>query len=85
MQSLAEDSAGLVLTDQGLIDTQNIGRPTVTKYSINKKCLAGTVYDNVFGECLHCKDMFGCLNCDESGCITCDNANMPMGGKCLVK
>lgn len=49
MQSLVEDNGGLVLTDQGLVDAQTIGNPTITKYSINKKCLAGTVYDSIFG------------------------------------
>ena len=80
-----EDNGGLVLTDQGLFDAQTVGKPTITKYLIDKKCIAGTVYDSVFGECLQCQDIFGCKNCDESGCITCNNANTPLAGKCLVK
>lgn len=73
------------MTDQGIVQTQKVNRPTVTKYSINKKCLAGTVYDSVFGECLYCEDMFGCKNCDESGCLTCESGHTPIGGKCLIK
>ena len=82
---MAEDNGGLVLTDQGLFDVETVGKPTIKKYSIDKKCLAGTVYDSVFGECLKCEDIFGCKNCEESGCITCNNGNTPLGGKCLVR
>lgn len=85
LQSLAEDKSGLIITDDGIIQTESSDRPTVTKYSIDKKCLAGTVYDSVFGECLYCEDMFGCRNCDESGCITCESGHTPLGGKCLVR
>ena len=49
LQSLAEDNSGLILTNDGLVDAQTIGKPTITKYSIDKKCLAGTVYASVFG------------------------------------
>lgn len=52
------------MTDSEIVQTKTVNRPTVTKYSIDKKCLAGTVYDSVFGECLYCYDMFGCKNCD---------------------
>lgn len=50
---------------------------------IDKKCIAGYVYDSTFGECMKCTDMFNCTNCDQNGCLTCDNGvALAVNGKC---
>lgn len=50
--------------------------------SINKKCLQGTYFDSTFGECNRCQDTFNCENCDENGCLICNNGKRPSGTRC---
>ncbi len=54
----------MIITNDGIISPDPVGAPIIVKYSIDKKCMTGSVYDNVFGECLPCKQVFNCLNCD---------------------
>ena len=55
----------------------------VTRYSLNSKCMQGTKFDDEFGECLPCKFVFNCENCDDSGCISCDKTKAaPVNGRC---
>lgn len=35
-------------------------RRTLTSYSINSKCIQGTAFDTLFGECLKCPEIYGC-------------------------
>ena len=58
-------------------------KPIVTKFSINKKCFTGKVFDKIFGECISCQKAFNCRNCDEAGCISCDDGMAPLQGKCI--
>ena len=49
---------------------------------MNSKCIQGTIFDEIFGDCLTCKDVFNCHNCDESGCLSCDSGRPSNNGKC---
>lgn len=49
--------------------TEYYSRVDETTMLIDKKCIVGYVYDQTFGDCLKCVDMFGCGNCNENGCV----------------
>ena len=52
-------------------------RNSIRHYSLNSKCIQGTAFDFFFGECLKCSDVFSCQNCNDSGCISCDDGSNP--------
>lgn len=51
-------------------------------YQIDRKCIQGTTFDEIFGECVRCGDVFGCENCDEDGCVSCDDGGEGIDGRC---
>lgn len=62
------ETGGFVINPNGG-GTEYYSRVDDTTMLIDKKCIAGYVYDPTFGDCLKCSDMFGCPNCNENGCI----------------
>lgn len=78
-----------VLNSQGIPPGQakkasdmTLPQQDIKTYSINSKCLQGSTFDAIFGECLKCSEVFGCVNCNDQGCISCDDGKAPTGGKC---
>lgn len=57
-------------------------RQTLRSYSINSKCIQGTAFDSLFGECLKCSNIYNCENCNDDGCISCDNGRAPVNRRC---
>jgi hypothetical protein len=56
LNSLKDQGTNLFLdgSSDTLNKTSNL-QASVTKFSINKKCFTGNVFDKIFGECLPCK------------------------------
>lgn len=78
-----DDQVGALIDVNGTLTTVT----TTTKryyasYSINKKCLQGTTFDMIFGECLQCAEVWNCKNCNDNGCISCDNGKPPVNNRC---
>lgn len=44
--------------------------------------MRGSILDTIFGDCIRCKDLYNCENCNENGCILCDDMKLPKAGKC---
>lgn len=51
-------------------------------YEINRRCIQGTIFDEIFGECMRCVDAYGCENCEEDGCLSCDDGRHAIDGRC---
>ena len=64
-------------------DTGDSGK--LIKYSIDSKCMQGTTFDLVFGECLPCNFVFNCDECDANGCVVCDDGSAPLDGRCTKR
>lgn len=56
LKSLSDNTGGLIISG-GVITINNPAYKMweVKEYSINSKCIQGTVLDNIFGECLKCR------------------------------
>lgn len=68
LNSMSDNSNGLTIIN-GVITFQNTVNPTfklkqLKQYSMNLKCMQGTIFDKIFGECLPCKDVYSCSNCN---------------------
>jgi len=57
-------TGGFVLGTSGGGGTEYYSKVDDSSMLIDKKCIAGYVYDSTFGECMKCTDMFNCTNCD---------------------
>ena len=78
-----DDSGDLVFgTDEEAQQTNTTSRRTLKSFSINSKCIQGTSFDPIFGECLKCREVYNCVNCNDEGCISCDNGDSPINRRC---
>lgn len=49
---------------------------------VGLSCFPGFVLQEEFGECIPCRDFYGCKHCSEFGCITCDDGSKPFLDLC---
>ena len=82
LNALDDQIGALVDLNGTFSSTSALQRRYIASYSINKKCIQGTAFDQIFGECLKCSDIYNCQNCNETGCISCDNGKPPVNNKC---
>lgn len=80
-----DDNVGVLIDLNGNTTTTNstqANKKYIASYSINRKCIQGTAFDTIFGECLKCSEIYNCQNCDDRGCISCDNGRAPVNNRC---
>jgi len=63
-------TGGYVMNSSGGGGTEYYSKVDDTAMLIDGKCIAGYVYDAVFGECMKCGEMFGCADCNQDGCVS---------------
>jgi hypothetical protein len=91
LNALAENLGSLELYEvnnpsasNGGSSPQIIQVKKVPEYSLNQKCIQGTVLDPDFGDCVLCSQRFGCQSCNDDGCTLCDNGKRPVGKSCFM-
>ena len=79
LNALNDNSGALTLDNGQLVTPSNSSKVQreVRSYSLDSKCIQGTTFDPIFGLCLKCRDIYNCQNCNDDGCISCDNGKAP--------